>query len=331
MIPAALANVIAKEAEACSELARQFGRHVRIDPQNLLYRDMALQPASSWSPNRHCRLVQAADGWIAVNLARAEDRDDVAAWLECEFGCDPWPTIVGQAEKRPRSSLIERATLLGLPVAAIGEAAPSPRQKMDDFRVVPSTLTHRDVVDLSALWAGPLCGGLLAEAGMNVIKIEDPARPDPTRDATPELDRRLNGAKQRRAMSLSDPALIDMISRARILITSARPHALARLGLEPALCFEKNPGLIWIAITAHGFSGPAAMRTGFGDDCAAAGGLVGWVDGSPFFLGDALADPLTGLHAAAQALTYMASGQAGLIDVALAPTAAFYAQKAGML
>jgi crotonobetainyl-CoA:carnitine CoA-transferase CaiB-like acyl-CoA transferase len=100
--------------------------------------------------------------------------------------------------------------------------------------------------------------------------------------------------------------------------------------LTPEALFARNPALLWIAITAHGFTGPDAMRVGFGDDCAAAGGLIGWIDGQPHFLGDALADPLTGLHAARLALECLAEGQGGLLDVALAPTAARFAMAAGL-
>ena len=117
-----------------------------------------------------------------------------------------------------------------------------------------------------------------------------------------------------------------MIGEARVLITSARPHALARLGLDEARLFQINPDLLWIAITAHGWSGDAAMRVGFGDDCAAAGGLVRWDDGAPRFLGDALADPLTGMTAATFALEALAKGKGGLLDVSLARTAATFAK-----
>ena len=186
------------------------------------------------------------------------------------------------------------------------------------------------VLDLSALWAGPLCGALLALAGMAVTKIEDPARPDPTPLATPQHSRRLNAGKMSIRMAISDPALLDLIGKADVLITSARPHALERLGLTPDAVFQRNPRLIWVAITAHGFSGPAAMRVGFGDDCAAAGGLVGWNAGRPQFLGDALADPLTGLRAAHHVFERLAAGRSGLIDAALAGTAADFAKLAGL-
>lgn len=330
MIPVALADVIAEEVSAVRQLAKQLGADIAIDPVQLLRRDIALQPPTHWSPNRYCQLVETADGWIAVNLAREDDRDAVPAWLECNVGAEPWDTVVEIARQRKTHDLIERAILLGLPVAAVVSTAcakPLPSIATDKPQKGVSDMT---VVDLSALWAGPLCGGLLAEAGMAVTKFEDPNRPDPTRDSTPEHHRRLNGGKQCVSVRLSDPALLDHIADADALITSARPHALARLGLTPDGLFERNPSLIWVAITAHGFSGSNAMRVGFGDDCAAAGGLVRWNDGKPSFLGDALADPLTGLRAARRVLEHVAAGQSGLIDVALATTAADFAQQAGL-
>lgn len=315
MIPEALREVIAEEAKT-------FG----VDPDALLQRDLVLHPPTRWSPNRHCQLVETADGWIAVNLAREDDREAVPAWLETDVGQDPWHIVQKMAGRRATADLLDRAALLGLPVAAVGEA--TERQALP-LRSAYST-SSSSVIDLSALWAGPLCGGLLAEAGFSVTKIQDPDRLDPTSSATPEHDRRLNGRKRRIIMALNDTRLLEAIGDARILITSARPHALAHLGLTPESLFDLNPSLVWVAITAHGFDGDAAMRVGFGDDCAAAGGLVGWDDGVPRFLGDALADPLTGIRAARLALAAVTKGQAGMIDVALASTAAEFAERAGM-
>lgn len=330
MIPAALRNIIADEIEAFSDLTSDLGSRVAIDPVELLQRDIELQIPTRWSSNRHCQLVETADGWIAVNLAREDDRASVAAWLECDTGLEPWDAIAGLAPDRTSADLIARAVLLGLPVALVNETAAPEGQARAAARAVPICLRDMSVIDLSALWAGPLCGGLLAGAGMAVTKVEDPARPDPTREATPGHDRRLNGGKQRVSMMLSDQKLLEIISKADILITSARPHALARLGLTPEALFGRHPGLVWVAITAHGFYGPPAMRVGFGDDCAVAGGLVGWDKDGPRFLGDALADPLTGLSAAHRALRHVAEARSGIIDVALAPTAADFALRSGL-
>ena len=329
MIPAPLMSVIADEAQAVVRAAARLGASIAIDPLALLHRDLELQVPTTWSPNRHCQLVETVDGWIAVNLARADDRDAVSAWLECPVDIDPWQAVTAHLRNFSSRQWIERATLLGLPVAELGEA----------HAIMPPVVTgggaHKSVaemvvLDLSALWAGPLCGALLAQASMAVTKIEDPARPDPTPLATPQHSRRLNAGKMSIRMAISDPALLDLIGKADVLITSARPHALERLGLTPDAVFQRNPRLIWVAITAHGFSGPAAMRVGFGDDCATAGGLVGWNAGRPQFLGDALADPLTGLRAAHHVFERLAAGRSGLIDAALAGTAADFAKLAGL-
>lgn len=327
MTPVALLDAIADEGRVLGDMAAQQGTRVSIDPRALLRRDIALQPPGLRSPNGHCRLVKASDGWIAINLARPDDLTSVAAWLECDERANPWDAVMACAGQRPTADLLERAILLGLPVSVVGETALLPAAQL---RPSSPARARRTVVDLSALWAGPLCGALLAQSGMVVTKIEDPARPDPTAISTPDHARRLNGLKRLQAVPLSSQAVMDAIAGADILITSARAHALARLGVTPDAVFARNSGLIWVAITAHGFYGDNAMRVGFGDDCAAAGGLVGWNDRTPHFIGDALADPLSGIRAARLALQAVSGSQSGLIDVALAPTAADFCARIGM-
>ena len=108
------------------------------------------------------------------------------------------------------------------------------------------------------------------------------------------------------------------LERADVVVTSARPAALERLGLSAERLKRKT----WVAITAHGAVGCGALRVGFGDDCAVAGGLVAWVDGAPRFMGDALADPLTGVEAALAVL----GGGRGLIDMAMSRVASAYSR-----
>jgi crotonobetainyl-CoA:carnitine CoA-transferase CaiB-like acyl-CoA transferase len=266
-------------------------------------------------------MVKCRNGWMAVSLAREEDRELIPAWTKSDFGDDPWEAIMDAAAKRDTSAMVEAATELHMPVARIGEAEPLAAPALQ-----PCKARDGIIVDLSALWAGPYCGALLADAGHAVVKVESDARPDPTRLHTPRLDARLNGDKRRVSADIDGAELLAMIGEARVLITSARPHALARLGLDEEHLFRINPDLLWIAITAHGWRGEAAMRVGFGDDCAAAGGLVRWDADTPQFIGDALADPLTGMTAATLALEALAGQQGGVIDVSLARTAATFAK-----
>ena len=58
-------------------------------------------------------------------------------------------------------------------------------------------------------------------------------------------------------------------------------------------------GRVWLRITGYGTEAGSAERVAFGDDAAVAGGLVGYDGAGPVFVGDAIADPLTGLEAAA--------------------------------
>lgn len=324
----------------CAEVAERTGRMGRpVEPQALGVLERAghlpLAPPGRISPNGACRLVRAADGWIAVNLARDEDRDLVPAWLGCDFGADPWDPIEANAGNRACGALVEGATLLGLPVAAVGErTAEGPRAPLIRMAVGAVRRGPPKVVDLSALWAGPLCGAILAAMGGDVVKVESRRRPDPTRESTPGFFAALNGAKAHLALDLGGPEgrarLADEIATADVLITSARPRALPSLGLDADALFAANPGLVWVAVTGHGWTGAGSQRVAFGDDAAAAGGLVGWEDETPRFLGDALADPLTGLAAAIGALSGLEQGGGVLVDASLAGSAAGAANLCGL-
>jgi hypothetical protein len=325
MSPVFLA-VLARLAARFRRISRKWSCCAEVDPVAMLRRDarLGLQSPGRWSPNGHCQLVPAQDGWLAVNLARPDDAATVPAWLGTSPDESPWPAVQRVVPTLSVEELLPGASLLHMPISRAGEALPAwPVLRLArPVGLVPRPL---QVVDLSALWAGPLAGGLLAQTGAAVIKVESPSRPDPSPQRTPDLDRRLNGLKQRKTLAMTDPAITHLIDSASVLITSGRPHALARAGLDPERLFSRNPRLLWVAITSHGATGEQAMRVGFGDDCAAAGGLLMWEDGIPTFMGDALADPCCGIMAATAALECLAEGQAGLLDVSLAGCAAWIA------
>lgn len=335
LIAPALAELSAEIARLTAELGQ------RVDVAALGATDrrgqLKLHPPGRFSANRACGLFRAADGWIAVNLARDEDRELIPAWLGSDPDEDPWAALAREARRRTAAHLIEGAILLGLPAGRVGEAqadrlAP-PALRMGEPR---RGRAHRPlrVVDLSALWAGPLCGAVLAAMGAEVTKIESVGRPDPTRLSMPDFFRRLNDRKTELRLdfaSAQDRArLRDAFFTADIVITSARPRAFAGLGIQAADVFATNPSLVWVAITGYGWTGAAGARVGFGDDTAAAGGLVRWTaKGEPRFAGDALSDPVTGLAAALGALQGVAAGGGVLVDAAMARSAAGAAAMAG--
>ena len=89
--------------------------------------------------------------------------------------------------------------------------------------------------------------------------------------------------------------------------------------------YPPRDGRVWLRITGHGADGERANWVAFGDDAAVSGGLVGGSAGEPAFCGDAIADPLTGLHAALAVAESLSRGGGELIELSMAAVAATYA------
>jgi hypothetical protein len=180
------------------------------------------------------------------------------------------------------------------------------------------------VVDLSALWAGPLAAHLLWLAGAEVVKVESRTRPDGMRAGHSAFYALLNQGKASVALDFADAndrqALLSLIATADIVIEAARPRALAQLGIDAAKLVRTTAGLVWVSITAHGTAGESANWVGFGDDCGVAGGLsaaLHAVTGRAGFVGDAIADPLTGMLAALVAWEAWKSPHGGRFGLAM--------------
>ena len=327
-----IAEALKALAEQISEATTHFGHSVDVQAMRVTNRhgQLALASPTTRSPNGACRMVRAVDGWLAVNLARDEDRELVPAWLRREVSYDPWVDIARRICELDCAELIADAVMLGLPVARVGEVecdSLEPRCTKMSRGPNASRGGQLRVLDFSALWAGPLCCAVLARMGASVTRAESLRRPDPMRIAAPEFFQRLNGLKAELPLDLSTledrGRLLDKVLTSDVIVTSARPLALEKLGLSPEIVFAENPSVVWVAITGYGWSGECSLRVAFGDDAAAAGNLVYWSPkGTPRFLGDALADPITGLSAAIGALEGLKSGGGAFVDAALAKSAA---------
>ncbi len=279
-----------------------------------------------------CRLLPSAEGFMAVSLPRAEDMESVPAWLELDTVPvsvpGMWSAVASSLRDRDAASLLARAELLGLPAARVGESEGHTGVSRSPLGEAPprSGVTGMVVVDLSALWAGPLCGDLLARAGAMVVKVESTQRPDGARRGPREFFDLLNGHKRSVALDLQSRdgvrVLRDLVRRADVVIEASRPRALAQLGVNGPDLVRAGGPRVWVSVTGHGRSGDAANRVAFGDDAAAAGGLVVWRDGVPLFCADAIADPLTGLAAADACLRAIASGGRWLLDVSMSGVSA---------
>lgn len=261
-------------------------------------------------------LLPAADGWVALSLARDTDVELLPAFL----GIDDPSEVPAVIAAVPAADLRAAAVLLGLPFAVLGET-PTPEAPVVTTRLGDAAPLDRPpvVVDLSSLWAGPLCSRLLLERGATVIKVESTTRPDGAR-ATPAFFSALNDGKAHRSVDPS--AFADLIAGADVVIEGSRPRALEQLGIVAA---EVAGPRVWVSITGHGRDATNRERVAFGDDAAVAGGLVAHDDEGPVFLADAVSDPLTGVAAAVAAVAALESGGRWLLDAALARTAAWCA------
>ncbi|MGA4992161.1 CoA transferase [Nonomuraea bangladeshensis] len=312
-------------ARAWGELLSSLtGGRVDLDGAALLTERAAMTGrgrAGATSAGGSCRLLAAADGWVALSCARPGDDDLAGALVGRTPSGSPWPDLARWCRGRTAGEIVGRARLLGLAAAAVGEwRRPAPARRPIGLPIVARGAL---VVDFSALWAGPLCAHLLGLAGADVVKVETPQRPDGARFGHGGFYDLLHAGHRSVVLDPDDPvdrrALHALAARADVVIEASRPRALARWGLDARRAAAA--GTVWLSITAYG---RAHDRVGFGDDVAAAAGLVAWEadSGAPVFCGDAIADPLTGLYAACRVLERLGRGEGALLDVAMAAVAA---------
>jgi crotonobetainyl-CoA:carnitine CoA-transferase CaiB-like acyl-CoA transferase len=185
------------------------------------------------------------------------------------------------------------------------------------------------VVDLSSLWAGPLCGHLLHLLGARVIKVESGSRADGARFGEPAFFDLMNAGKESVALDLATGQgrgqLRGLIEHADIVIEASRPRALRQLGLAAEEIVARRPSLTWIALSGYGRREPQDGWIAYGDDAGVAAGLTTLLHestGELLICGDAIADPLAGLHAALAAWASHVTGGGKLIAVALSAVVA---------
>jgi hypothetical protein len=258
---------------------------------------------------------------VALSLARQDDIELVPALIET-LPEDTWESVARWATRHSSRQVLDRAVLLGLPAGLPGETVLQPVPWTVPVMHEGPRLNRRPlVVDLSSLWAGPLCASLLRLLGCEVVKVEDPHRPDGARLGNPEFFDLLNSGARSEAVDLRSKAgtarLKDLLARADVVVEGSRPRALQQLGID---AHELAKTTVWVSITAHGRE--QGHRVGYGDDTAVAGGLVVRDEQGPVFVGDAIADPMTGVHAALVAWSGLLQGGGRLVDLPLAQVAA---------
>lgn len=291
-----------------------------------------LQRRGRLSAGGACRLVDTADGSLAINLAREDDFDLLPAWLEKEqVATDELDEVI---KTRSTAHLVQRARLMGLAVAPMAAPRVRPHRRWYHVRHSGKPQDRRNaiplVIDLSTLWAGPLCAQLLAQWGARVIKVESFHRPDGARRGPKPFYDLMNSGKESVALDLRRPEgraqLRTLLERADIVIESARPRGLEQMDLYAHELVARGKGKVWLGITGYGRRAPLRDWIAYGDDAGVAAGLswlLGGNRGDPVFCGDAIADPLTGLHGALLVVATWLRGGGQVLDLSLHGVVAF--------
>ncbi|MGW7209195.1 CaiB/BaiF CoA transferase family protein [Streptomyces sp. NPDC054837] len=195
-------------------------------------------------------------------------------------------------------------------------------------------LTGLRVLDLATLFAGPGAATMLGDFGAEVIKVEHPSKPDPSRGHGPSKDgiglwwKVLGRNKRTITLDLSRPGgratLLRLAATADVVIENFRPGTLEKWDLGWDELSAANPRLILTRVTAFGQFGPYAHRPGFGTLAEAMSGfaaITGEPDAPPTLPPFGLADSIAGLATAYAVMTALAArdrtGDGQVVDMAI--------------
>lgn len=210
----------------------------------------------------------------------------------------------------------------------------STQEARSDTRHGAGPLAGIRVLDLTRVLAGPFSTLVLGDLGAEVIKVEHPAKGDPSRYSGPKLGGEsthfltANRNKKSIAIDLKHPEgqaiMRGLAADADVLIANFRPGVLERLGLSYEQLAEVNPRLIVCSISGFGDTGPLRDRPSFDAVTQAMTGamaVTGEPEGGPVRLGVALGDLGGGLFGAIAILAALSeratTGRGGPIDISL--------------
>jgi crotonobetainyl-CoA:carnitine CoA-transferase CaiB-like acyl-CoA transferase len=174
---------------------------------------------------------------------------------------------------------------------------------------MPGPLTGVRVIDLTSVVMGPYATQILGDMGADVIKVESPEG-DIFRHVAPFRNRGMSAAflnlnRNKRSIALDlkredeRQALLDLLTGADALVTTVRPQAMRKLGLDYESLRERNPRLIYCGAYGFSESGPYAGRPALDDVIQAMCGLASLQgerreEGGPQYVNTILADKTCG-------------------------------------
>ncbi|MFF2505427.1 CaiB/BaiF CoA transferase family protein [Streptomyces sp. NPDC058067] len=213
------------------------------------------------------------------------------------------------------------------------QPAPSP---LDTSLAAPlkGPLEGLRVLDLATLFAGPLAATMLGDFGADVIKVEHPRTPDPSRGHGPSKDgvglwwKLLGRNKRTLTLDLSTPGgreiLLRLAADADVLIENFRPGTLEKWNLGWEELSAANPRLVLTRVTGFGQFGPYSRRPGFGTLAEAMSGfaaITGEPEGPPTLPPFGLADSIAALSTSYAVMAALQgrerTGRGQVVDMAI--------------
>jgi crotonobetainyl-CoA:carnitine CoA-transferase CaiB-like acyl-CoA transferase len=201
------------------------------------------------------------------------------------------------------------------------------------------------VLDLTRLAPGPYCTMILADLGADVIKIEEPGPPTGRRaqqagELSPVppprygVDRHspywaLNRNKKSVGLNLKHDGarqiFYQLAERADVVVEEFRPGVAKRLGIDYDTLRQRNPRLIYCAVTGYGQSGPYKDLVGHDINYISMAGCLGMIGppgGPPVIPHNIIADFAGGgMHGAIGVLAALMArertGRGQFVDIAM--------------
>ena len=188
------------------------------------------------------------------------------------------------------------------------------------------------ILDLTSVGFGPYACQILGDYGAEVIKIESPEG-DITRGIGPFRNKGMghffiNANRNKKSLVLDlktkkgKAVFFKLVEKSDVVMTSIRPAAMERLGIDFTACKQINPSLIYVALVGFGQSGPYAKRPAYDDIIQGVSGMAamqGGREGDPTFVNASVCDKICSQIAAHATLAALfartKSGTGQLVEV----------------
>ena len=283
---------IATAADALAALIG--GRHATVDrPLADAWFKQALAPVgwtipSPWDPIAGD--YPAMDAWLRLHtnaphhreaalrvLGVPAERDAVAravaAWRADELesavvaagGCAATMRTPDDWARHPQGASVAREPLIAVERTGRGTDrwTPDPSRPLAGIRVL----------DLTRVLAGPVATRLLGGLGADVLRIDPPDWDEPA--VVPEVTLGKRSARLDARAGAGRERLVELLGDADVLVSGYRDGVLASLGLDRGERGRIRPGLVDVALTAYGWTGPWAGRRGFDSLVQMSAGIAG--------------------------------------------------------